>query len=357
MSLFDFSTAWELLIKKRTYRQQRRIRRNRAGRLIQKCDTRPVPAGRGEIRLFMVARNEAMRLPFMIEYYRSLGVDRLFILDNDSTDESLEILKRSEKTHVFHTQDAFTHKADWLDHLLHRYGVGHWCVLVDADEKLVIPHAEFLSLRTLCHFLDKNRFEALDFTLLDIYSEKPLAAVSYLCGEDPLRVADCFDPNFIQKKSPPDIKEHQMIYRGPARFYGGMRKRVFGMDACLSKFALFKFKRRMYLSPGAHFIESAKIAELRGALLHFKFLNDFSLPKIKEQVERGFYWRNSVEYKTYLMTIEHDSNLCLHHPASLRYKNSKQLIDLGIIQSSKRLDQYAEKLSVRKVFKDSRGLW
>ena len=36
-----------------------------------------------EIRLFAKVRNEAKRLPFFLCYYRALGVDRFFIIDND----------------------------------------------------------------------------------------------------------------------------------------------------------------------------------------------------------------------------------------------------------------------------------
>ena len=37
-----------------------------------------------EIRLFATCKNEIMRLPWFLEYYRKLGVDRFFIVENNS---------------------------------------------------------------------------------------------------------------------------------------------------------------------------------------------------------------------------------------------------------------------------------
>jgi hypothetical protein len=39
----------------------------------------------------MVVRNEALRLPFMLQHYFERGVDRIFVFDNDSTDDTQSI--------------------------------------------------------------------------------------------------------------------------------------------------------------------------------------------------------------------------------------------------------------------------
>ena len=40
----------------------------------------------GDILLVMVVRNEALRLPYFLDYYRRLGVAQFLVVDNDSTE-------------------------------------------------------------------------------------------------------------------------------------------------------------------------------------------------------------------------------------------------------------------------------
>ena len=58
----------------------------------------------------------------------------------------------------------------------------------------------------------------------------------------------------------------------------------------------------MFMSRGPHFIQGPHAAHIRGALLHFKYLNDFS-EKVREEVVREEHWRSAVEYKGYLQTL------------------------------------------------------
>ena len=47
---------------------------------------------REPILLFTCLRNEKVRLPYFLQYYRDLGVDHFLIVDNDSDDGSREYL-------------------------------------------------------------------------------------------------------------------------------------------------------------------------------------------------------------------------------------------------------------------------
>lgn len=112
---------------------ERRARRFRSGLRIHKIDSSPVPDEPSEIRLFMVVRNESLRLPYLFEYYFARGVDRAFVLDNGSTDDTVSFLLSRKNTHVFQTGESYNHHGTWIDFLLHSYGVDNWCVVVDAE--------------------------------------------------------------------------------------------------------------------------------------------------------------------------------------------------------------------------------
>jgi hypothetical protein len=234
--------------------------------------------------------------------------------------------------------------------LLRRYGVGHWCLIVDADEVLIYPYYESIGLRQLCTFLEKERANAMDSILLDMYPDTALDAIRYKEGTDPLLIAQYFDSasdtsevggpqKYVVERWADRSTFGKLIYEGPPRIFGGMRKRVFGLNPCLSKFPLVKFDRSLFLSLGAHFIEHARAAEIRGALLHFKYLHDFG-ERVKEAVTEGEYWQNAIEYKEYLQLLNRFPDLKLSSATSQKFSDSNQLVDLGIMKTSRRFDLF-----------------
>ena len=329
------------------YALRRSLSRNYVSWRIRKIDSLSVPANPGEIRLFMVVRNESLRLPFTLEYYFSRGVDRIFVIDNDSSDDTASIVLSNKNAHLFHTKDKYRNQGYWIDFLLRRYGIGHWCLVVDADELFVYPFCESIALRQLCSFLDSEHFETLDCVLLDMYPDTPLGGVVYKPGMHPLLVAPWFDRgSYVSGMGGPlYIDDQQIIYDGPERLFGGMRKRIFGCsNACLSKFPLIKFRKSMFLSHGAHFIEGAHAAHIRGALLHFKYLNDFS-ERVREEVVREEHWQKAAEYKEYLRTLNDFPNINLCSSLSERYVDSNQLVSLGIMKTSHTWDMFRNRVT------------
>lgn len=320
---------------------KRFVARQAAGRKIKRIDDRNIPRLRTELRAFMVVRNEALRLPFMLRHYFERGVDRIFVLDNDSTDDTRSIVLSFDNTHLFHTKDIYTHQGAWVDLLLRRYGDGCWCLVLDADEMIVYPDFEIVSLRELCNFLDGECFDALDCVLLDMYPDKPLGEVRYTQGTDPLQIASWFDKASYNGFGTGPWYSHDwnILHQGPVRLLGGMRKRVFDIEACVSKVPLVKFRNSIALSAGAHFIQGARVADLRGALLHFKFLDDF-VANAQKEVAREQHWNKAQEYKGYVAVLSRDPNLNFMSSISERFVSSSQLVALGIMKTSTRFVEY-----------------
>jgi len=326
---------------------RRSLARRRTEHKLTKVDTRQVPTHKHEIRAFIVARNESLRLPYILQYYTAQGVDRIFVIDNNSSDDTSKIVLSYQNTHLFFTKDHFSsRKAYWIDYLLRRYGQDHWCVIIDADEILAYPFFETFTIRGLCDFLEEENTNAMGCFLLDMYPQTPLNQTKYQSGSDPLLTASWFDANSYAQRNPGPlyIAEHNIIHDGPAQSYGGMRKRVFGIDPCVSKFPLVKFKKSMFLSTGLHWIEGARVSDIRGALLHFKFLGDF-VGNVTAAAAEGQYWNNSSEYKAYLSVIRKNPELILHSTASVKFGGSQQLIALGIMKTSSRFGHYATTIS------------
>ena len=290
----------------------------------------------------MCVRNEMLRLPYFYAYYRRLGIHRFFIIDNGSTDGSREYLQLQEDTHVFSTSETFLRKEAWLDLLLRRYGLGQWCVVVDADEFLLYPHSARVSLPDLCRFLEQQGADVLHCFLLDLYPDQPLSRVHYEPGIDPLRVSCFFDPATHWKE-----KHRFRNCKGSLdfRYVGGVRHRVFGIqDMCCSKFPLFRFAPSMFLRDGQHELEGAVIADLQGVLMHQKFLHDFA-PRVAEESVRGQHWNHASQYKVYAQKVVTDCDLCLMGPESTAYRDPSQLESLGLMRSCESFERFVAGLA------------
>jgi glycosyltransferase involved in cell wall biosynthesis len=319
------------------------VARKAVARKISRLDNRAIPPGRAEIRAFMIVRNESLRLPFMLRHYFDRGVDRIFVLDNDSSDDTRAIVLSFDNTHLFYTKDIYLHQGAWADLLLWRYGVGHWCLVVDADEMIVYPDFESVSLRQLCNFLDRESFDALDCVMLDMYPDRPLTEIKYIQGTDPLQMGAWFDKSsYIEFGAGPwYCHEWKILHQGPVRLAGGVRKRLFDVAPCVSKVPLVKFRRKIALSTATHLIQGARVADLRGALLHFKFLDDFAHKLRRDiEIEKDWHHSHAAENKAYRANLNQNPNLNFMSPISEKFASSSQLVRLGIMKTSSKFVEY-----------------
>jgi glycosyltransferase involved in cell wall biosynthesis len=308
-------------------------------------DDRNIPSNGMEIRAFMIVRNESLRLPFMLKHHFEQGIDRIFVLDNGSSDDTRSIVLSFDHTHLFYTTDNYSQQGAWIDVLLRRHGGSGWCLILDADEIFIYPDFENVSLRELCNFLDRESFDALDCVLLDMYPDRSLNEIKYEQGTDPLQIAPWFDsPSYTEGCAGPRyVHELDILHEGPLRLWGGMRKRVFGVDPCLSKVPLLKFRNQIALSLGTHWIQGARVADIRGALLHFKYLDDF-FSTIPQEVQRNQRVHgNDVEYERYQDVIRRQPDLNLICPISKRFTDSSQLVNLNIMKTSEKFGEFVKR--------------
>jgi glycosyl transferase family 2 len=301
-----------------------------------------------DILLFSVVRNEELRLPYFIEYYSSLGINHMFFIDNGSQDNTLSLLKNKNNIHVFETKKNYLNQHYWIDNLLCKFGKNHWCLIVDADEFLVFPDCEKIKLSVLCRYLDQFSYNALDCTLLDMYSDKAIKDTIYNQGDPPFLITPYFDTSHYESRGPWTKKKYfsfpGFIYQGIRRLWGGMRKRIFDIDCCVSKFPLIKFHPNMHLSQGCHFLQKSQVADISGALLHFKYFQDFH-QRVSEEVIRGQHWNQAVEYHSYAEKLKTTHSLSLHAKDSARYESSKTLVDNKIIKKSKKFENFSYQFS------------
>ncbi len=81
------------------------------------------------ILLASVLRNERVRLPFFLRYYRDLGIEHFLMVDNASTDGSAEYLAAQPDVSLWRTEASYKRShfgVDWLTWIQRRHCHGHW---------------------------------------------------------------------------------------------------------------------------------------------------------------------------------------------------------------------------------------
>ena len=325
-----------------TYRLRLRRKRYIARAIRKRRELRNVVNRAGDIKpddilLFSTQRNEKIRLPYFLEYYRKLGVDHFLMVDNDSDDGSTAYLAMQPDVSLWHTGASYRRArfgVDWLNYLKWRYAHGHWTLVVDPDEFLVYPFSDTRPLPALCDWLEASGVRSFGAMLLDMYPKGPIHAQPYHEGQDPLKIASWFDAGNYT------IRPNETY--GNLWIQGGPRARVFFPNTpekapALNKTPLVKWKSSYTYLSSTHTLlprglnrtfDETGGEKASGVLLHAKFLDTFPA-KAREELARKQHYAGSVEYKAYANGLEADTDLWCKW--SEKYINWRQLEILGLM--------------------------
>lgn len=287
--------------------------------------------------LFATLRNEVQRLPYVLDYYRKLGVTHFFFVDNASTDHSAELIKSEPDCSLWQTSHSYKASRfgmDWLNFLLNRHGAGHWCLTVDIDELFAFPGKPQPNLANLTSWLDQRGETAFGALMLDLYPQGPVGDAPYE-GGDPIKTLNWFDPG-------PYRAQRQVLLQN-LWVQGGVRERVFFNDTprkspTLNKIPLVKWRRGYAYVNSTHsmlprhmnraYIDMSGRLRPSGVLAHTKFLNSI-VEKSAEEKHRRQHFTNSAGFDAYYNAII--DNPVLWYDGSLKYQGPDQLVRLGLI--------------------------
>jgi glycosyltransferase involved in cell wall biosynthesis len=328
---------------------------------LVRIDNKPLADNPDEIRAFIVARNELLRLPRTLDHTRKIGVARFFVVDNGSTDASKEFLLAQADCHVFETHNSHLESGygvEWQNALLNEYGMNHWCLVVDADEWFVYPGYETKSLSDFAAYLERTGAQGVFSFLLDMYGPGTIAESISAPERSLLDTCRYFDSQYRwnrRPRIPPHFPELE-VFGGPRlrlffpnihRYYHLIRALWRTLDfgapiplplALRPPPTLTKIPFVRWL-PGTryehvHATTPIRLSDITGVLLHFKFLQDF-YTRVSTELNRKDHRVRGVwagELKRYLLKFRQNPSLSFYCPCSVGYENSEQLVRLGLLR-------------------------
>ncbi|MFN3525017.1 MAG: glycosyltransferase family 2 protein [Paracoccus sp. (in: a-proteobacteria)] len=325
--------AWRLRWKRRKLL----LRCWRAARRLRAVADRTAAITPGAILLVATIRNEASRLPEFLAHYRDLGVDHFLIVDNDSDDGSAAFLTAQPDVSLWQCSDSYRAARfglDWAGALLRRFGHGHWCVTVDADELLIYPDHDRRDLRALTGHLDAQGIAGMGALMLDLYPEGPLGTSDAPEGAPLTDRLPWFDAG--------PWRQRRMKPRRNLWVQGGVRDRVFFADRpdrapTLNKLPLIRWRRGYSYFNSTHSMLPPRLnllwdgpgdPRLSGLLLHSKFLPEI-VDKSREELDRRQHFADPDLYRGYHRQLT-DAPV-LRGPGSSRYQGWRQLVRLGLM--------------------------
>ena len=294
----------------------------------------PPQIGTGDILVVACFRNEMLRLPWFLTYYRKLGVDRFLLIDNASTDGAGDYLLGQSDVTLFHTTQSYGESrcgVDWQNEVLAEYAGGHWVFIVDIDELFIFPGCEETGLRAFLDYALGTGGNAVLAPMLDMYSDRSIAATGYRAGQEMLACCPYFDSGGYELGSP------AMVAAGlPIR--GGPRRRLFWPEGTwdfpspvLHKIPLVLWQPQLRLTASTHDLEGVKMAAVTGMLLHFKLMQDFA-ESARREVERKEHFAGARQYRAYDAGVSSNVQITAFFDGSVRFRDSAQLCKLGLMK-------------------------
>ena len=119
---------------------------------------RAVIHGVDELAAVTIVRDGEFYLANFLAHHRRLGIRHFVMLDNGSTDGTLELLCAQPDVTVLRTSAPYKHYENVLKrYLVRRFSSGRWNVFVDIDELFDYPGSDRLDIAGLLGYLRPSR--------------------------------------------------------------------------------------------------------------------------------------------------------------------------------------------------------
>ena len=236
-----------------------------------------------QVALILVGRDAGYFLADHIAHHLGLGVHHVVYVDNGSTDDSIEIVKKFPRVTIVRTPSNFRYREIWIRYFaITRYVRGGWRLAIDPDEIFDFPGSDHLRLPDLVRLLAARGQSAVVAQMLEMVPPGDLDAAQQGRFADAIRRFNRYDLRNITRlpyhgsglRWSNFLDDNKVTNPEIPVMFGGLRNRVFGENCCLTKHALFRMQPGVRPMRHPHVSTGLTCADFSAVLKHYKFAGD-----------------------------------------------------------------------------------
>jgi len=216
-----------------------------------------------------------------IRHHQALGVAHIVILDNGSSDQTVEIAQGFDQVTVLrNTLPVKQFECQIRTAAARKVLRGGWVLFADSDEMAEVPGGALTGLLKYCNV---NGFTAVVSQMLDLYAPMPLSQTRGLDYAGARAAMTHYSLGALEKRAyhDPEIAISWFLQDnqgadGVQLLLGGLRREIFHEDCLLTKHSLVRNLPGVQLMTHPHAATGVRVADVTVALRHYKLAGDFA---------------------------------------------------------------------------------
>jgi glycosyltransferase involved in cell wall biosynthesis len=296
--------------------------------------------------MICVLRNGETHLERYLEHHLALGVSHIVLLDNCSTDRTVEIARSFDLVSVFRTDLPYHRFENTMKrYLARRFSTRRWNLIVDVDERFDYPGSDRMPISGLIQYLRSHGYTALVAQMLDMFPDTSIGDLASASSESPESTHTCYDLSGIRRTeyvwgstSNPLIQMH----------WDGIRHLMFGSELGLTKAPLVYVSPEVDLFTDWHHVRNSRVADISAVLMHYPFAGSFH-SKVRDAVETRRYGHFSdTDYANYWRTITRRPEDRFHRPTSRTWRGLEALIEEDFLCTSEQYRLWLKEMAAHQ---------
>lgn len=294
-----------------------------------------------EVVVVCMLRNAAYYLEDLLRHHRQLGVRHFIVIDNGSTDETVQIASRYQDISV-----VANHLPVGIFENLIRATVaqrvvsGGWFLFVDGDELIEICHGEGRQISEFTSYCNARGYDAVIGHYLDMFGPLSLSESAGQSYQECIASFDRYSLSAISKFDYFDrenisfwwdLKDNSLAYDAIKFYFGGIRREVFGENPALTAHRLVRNHPGIRIYTHAHCASRAVCADFTLVLRHYKFAGPF-LQRELAQVQDHVWVHGEDERRVEILRSQ--SDMIISGGDDRRYRDTAKLVDEGFLVCS-----------------------